>query len=732
MGHRTPGEWQLFTPSAAPGRIGRLALGAYEGIAAVFPREFPKWLAARRLPSPWARWKGAGVGVGRERIRVRDRIVFGYGYGFGYGHGNGYGFGLGRAPGPGRDCTASRARQMTSPVDIDTLPTSPGVYLFRDASGRVIYVGKAASLRSRVRQYFAGGDERPTVAFLVAKTAAVETTVTDNEAEALLLENTLIKKHQPRYNLRLRDDKEFVSLRINAGHEWPMLSVVRRPKPDKASLTYGPYSSAGSVRETLRFLRRTFPLRTCEDTMLYHRTRPCLEYQIGRCVAPCVDYVSREEYRRLVEQVDLFLRGKNAELLERLESEMRAAAEAQSFEKAARLRDRLQAVERVLEEQKLTTHEEADRDVFGLHREGERGVIAALSIRGGRLVGTQTFVFEETAAADDELLSSFLLQYYGTREIPPEALLPRETPEVEVMQELLSRTRGTKVEVRTPQRGGKRDLVKLADANAASAFRRAFDASASARRDLESVARALDLEGPPARIECVDLSTIQGKAPVGAVVVFVDGKPTKELYRRFHVRDLETVRAAGQELSDFSMMREVLSRRFRRSALAPANEGTWALPDLLVVDGGKGQLGIAEAVLAELGIAGVRLAALAKDPAHGKAKGSAEERVFVPGRANPVPFQRERGGLFLLQRIRDEAHRFAIAFHRQTRGASTLRSALDLVPGIGETRRRALLAAFGSARRVAEATVEELTKAPSMTRAAAEAVHRHFHPESKG
>jgi len=612
--------------------------------------------------------------------------------------------------------------------ETEQLSTGPGVYVFKDLAGTVIYVGKAVNLRSRVRQYFSLSDERPTVRFLVERIRSVETTVTDNEAEAILLENTLIKKYQPRYNIQLRDDKDFVSLRINAGHEWPMVNVIRRPAPEPGSLTFGPYSSAGAVRETLRFLRRTFPLRTCRDTTLYNRTRPCLEYQIGRCVAPCVGYVTQEEYRALQDQVVLFLKGRNTELRGQLHDDMRVAAAKEDFEKAAKLRDRLRAVERVLEEQKVDSHDESDRDVFGFYREADRGAVAVLVVRGGRLIENRTFLFDESAEEDGELLTNFVVQFYAQREVPGEILLAHDIPEEYALAEVLEQARQAKVTVRTPQRGAKKDLVAMAGSNAESAFRRTHDKEMGVRRDLDSLARALDLVGPPQRIECVDLSMIQGRAPVGAVVAFIDGQPAKDLYKRFHIKDLAAIASAGQEISDFAMMKEVLTRRFKQAADPASADGPWALPDLLVVDGGKGQLQIAEAVLVEMGVTGLPLCAIAKDPEHGKAKGPSEERIFVPGRANPVSFQREKGGMFLLQRVRDEAHRFAITFHRQTRNKSTLRSALDSIPGIGDTRRKALLRHFGSAKKVAAATLEELLEAPAMSSSAAEAVYRWFHP----
>ena len=623
-------------------------------------------------------------------------------------------------------CSLLPERPIAMPTpDLDQLPTNPGVYVFKDAAGTVLYVGKAANLRSRVKQYYAGTDERPTVRFLMGRVSSVDTTVVDTVAEALLLENTLIKRFQPRYNIQLRDDKDYVSLRINATHEWPMVYSIRRPGPEAGSLTFGPYSSAGAVRDTLRFLRRTFPLRTCRDTTLYARSRPCLEYQIGRCVAPCVDYVTKDDYRALMDQVVLFLKGRNTELLGQLRGQMKAASVAQEFEKAAKLRDRIRAVERVLEEQKVDSHDEADRDVFGYYREGDRGAFATLQVRGGRLIESRTWLFDETADDEAGLLSNFVLQFYGgERELPPEVLLPRETEDLDALGEVLESARGARVRVMTPQRGGKKDLVAMASSNAESAYRRTYDAEASARRDLESLARALDLEAPPQRMECVDNSMFQGGSPVGAVVCFVEGKPEKKLYRRFHIKDLAAIQEANQEMADFAMMREGLTRRFKR-AMEP-DAGTWALPDLLVVDGGKGQLNIAIAVLEELGIVDLPVCALAKDPEHGKAKGPSEERVFVLNRLNPVPMGREKGGLFLLQRIRDEAHRFAITFHRSTRKKGTLRSALDDIAGIGDTRRKALLRHFGSAKAIAAASIEELSAVPTMNAATAGKVFRFF------
>lgn len=612
---------------------------------------------------------------------------------------------------------------------LEKIPAEPGVYLFEDEAGAVIYVGKAVNLRSRVRSYFnASSDTRYTIQFLKARIADIETVVTTNNTEAVLLENNLIKKHQPRYNIKLRDDKDYVSLTINTDHTWPMVRVVRRPKPRPGLQVYGPYASASGVRETLDFLRRTFPLRTCTDHTLNNRSRPCLEYQIKRCVAPCVGYVSEAEYADLVRQVELFLRGRNTELVKKLKRSMKDASDSEQFEKAAFLRDRLFAVEKTLEKQRVFAHGGRDRDVVGYWREGDRAVVQVLTIRGGQLTGSRGFGFDEVADEDDALLTSFLVQYYGKRQPPRQLLLPIDPEDGDALAEILSEARGKKVEVLVPQRGEKNDLVEMAMSNARTELQRMTDEEQALLRDLESLTRALDLEKIPRRIECVDLSNISGTNAVGAVVTFVDGKPATEYYRHYRIQQTE-------EINDYTCMREVLGRRFRRALAATTTEG-WEAPDLLVVDGGRGQVAVAVAVLEELGLPQIPVAGIAKardeggKVRRGRARAphseAEDDRIFVPGRANPVSFRSERGGLFLVQRLRDEAHRFAINYHRTRRKKSTLRSALDDVPGIGPARRRALLSHFGSVKAIAAASIEQLIEVPGMSSELAHRVREHL------
>ena len=594
----------------------------------------------------------------------------------------------------------------------------PGVYLFKDDAGTVIYVGKAAQLRNRVRSYFsASSDSRYTIQFLRRRIADVEAIVTATNTEAVLLENTLIKKHLPRYNVQLRDDKDYVSLTINVGHQWPMIRVVRRPKPSPRLLVFGPYASASGTRETVDFLRRTFPLRTCTDHTLNNRSRPCLEYQIKRCVAPCVGYVAQDDYAALVRQVEMFLRGRSNELVHELREDMGKAAAALDFERAARLRDRLFAVERTLERQRVFSHGGEDRDVFGYWREGDRGVVQVLTIRGGQLTGSRGWPFQEVADDDADLMSSFLMQYYGERDVPAQILLPIEPTEMVVLTQILGEDRGRRVVLTVPRRGEKSELVDMARTNARQELLRATDEEAARSKDLESVARALDLPAPPHRMECVDLSSISGTNAVGAVVTFIDGKPAAEYYRQYKIRETE-------EINDYACMREVLSRRFRRALEATSEEG-WQLPDLLLVDGGRGQISVATRVLEDLGLPQVRVAGIAKGReetgrvirARGRTADNEreEDRVFVPGRVNPISFRSERGGMFMLQRLRDEAHRFAISYHRKRRKKTTLISQLDEISGIGPAKRKALLTRFGSVRAIAGASEAELASVPGMT-----------------
>jgi excinuclease ABC subunit C len=659
------------------------------------------------------------------------------------------------------------------------LPAEPGCYLMRDRHGEVVYVGKASSLRSRVRSYFdAGrGDERAFVALLDDLLGDVDVIVTRSEKEAVLLENELIKKHKPRFNIRLRDDKDFIVLRLDERHPYPRLEIRRaRQRKDDGARYFGPYSSASSIRETLRVVNRWFQLRTCTDHVLAHRKRPCILYQIHRCPAPCVYEVAEADYRQSVEDAVEFLEGREGELADRLRRRMGEAAAALRFEDAARLRDQLTAVERSLEKQRVLMSDDSDRDVFGLHREGPDLVVAVLSMRRGRLQDARTYPFARQEFPDEETLSSFLTLYYDQNPAPDEVLLPLELEGAWALAEVLSERRGRKVKLLTPQRGAKADLLEVASRNAAQGFKSWHEKDERRDEALAALTRALHLAKEPRWAECYDISTFQGALAVGSGVSIKDGEPDKDNYRRYKVKGV-----AGQD--DFAMLHEVITRRLKR-ALA---EGSF--PDLLVIDGGKGQLHAALAAAADLGIATrpvpgneavpfVEMVGLAKsrlldhgttrvvsrraraarateaalppgadlavdgtagasalaDAAEGARRGFVSEldrtpeRVFLPGRKDPIVLRQNSAELFLLTRLRDEAHRFAITFHRKLRRSRNFQSVLEEIPGIGAGRRKALLRTLGSLRRVKEATLAELAAVEGFGPKAAQAVWDFFHP----
>ncbi len=605
---------------------------------------------------------------------------------------------------------------MTSLTELErnpgTIPASPGVYMMKSKTGEIIYVGKAKDLRARLRTYFRDGDSRYSVQFLMKRVADVDFIVTNNEKEALLLENTLIKQHRPRYNIRLKDDKTYVSLRLDPREEFPRLTIVRRYRRDGA-LYFGPYSSAAAVRDTLRTIQEIFPIRRCPDHVFKNRTRPCLNYQIDRCTGPCCDLISKEEYRKLVDEVVLFLKGRNEDLVKELKSSMTEAADALEFEKAARMRDRLRAIERTLEKQQAVSAAGFDRDVFGLYADGSEVHIKALFIRDGKLIETGSYAFRRKQMTVAELYSSFITQFYSAdRDVPTEILVPVDVEDAGLLEEVLTERRGRKVTIHCPKKGEKARLVEMAAKNAEDS---ATARRAAAQRDstgLEELSKKLRLSAVPSRIECVDISNIGGTDPVGSLVTFEDGKPDKSKYRRYRIRSV-----SGAD--DYGMMKEVLTRRYRR-ALAEND-----LPDLLIVDGGKGQLSIALAVLRDLGLEGLTVAALAK-PAH---EGE-HDKVFLPGRKNPVTFLGSSAALHLLQRIRDEAHRFAVTYHRKLRDRSRLRSVLTDIPGIGEKRKKALLAHFGSLERVKQASVEELGAVPGIPDSLARRVYLYLHQDT--
>ena len=600
---------------------------------------------------------------------------------------------------------------------LDNLPASPGCYLFKDHDGKVIYVGKALSLRSRVRSYFGrSGDSRAFIPLLDDLLGDVEVLLTGNEKEALILENTLIKKHRPRFNVMLRDDKAFIHLRLDSTQPYPRLEIIRRPRAGDSASTFGPYSSAASIRETLRIVNRHFQLRTCSDAELRNRSRPCLEHMIGRCPAPCVYEVPVEQYAQSVREVQLFLGGKGDELTSKLAARMQSASAEERFEEAARVRDQLRAVERSLERQRVVQDGSVERDIFGVHRSGPHLAIAVLLVRQGRLTDAQTFHFTKQEFPTEELLSSFLGLYYdGGASIPRQLLLPLAFDGMQALRDWLADRSGRAVQLLVPQRGEKLRVVEMANANAEQAAKEELSRGDDLEDTLARLERKLGLSRPPRIIECYDISNFQGTESVGSGVCFVDGRPDKSRYRRYRIRRVE-----GQD--DFAMLYEVLTRRLRKG------KATGELPDLLVIDGGKGQLNVALAALRDCEVPGLDVISLAKSRPLDQAQiveGSAThspERVFLPNIKDPIVLKQNTSELFLLTRLRDEAHRFAITYHRKLRDRRTLRSALEEIPGIGAARRRALLKRFGSVKGVREASAEELTGVSGISLALAERI----------
>ncbi|MCB9671844.1 MAG: excinuclease ABC subunit UvrC [Alphaproteobacteria bacterium] len=596
------------------------------------------------------------------------------------------------------------------------LPTRPGCYLFRDGRGRVLYVGKARSLRARVRQYLTGTDERAMVPFLVAAAKSVDVVVTASEKEALLLENSLIKQHRPRFNVKLRDDSNFLHLRVDPRSSWPRYHLVRSIRDDGARY-FGPYHSASKARSTLAFLQRAFPLRTCTDAVLRSRTRPCLLHQMDRCVAPCVDAVDRATYDGLVSGSMELLQGRYKPVIQSLEKRMLDAAEALEFERAARLRDLIFSIRSTLEHQNVVDARLGDHDVWALHRDGARGAVAVLPIRAG-VVGEPTVTTLEAATDDDgDLLSTLLNTGYLDNACPPEVIVPVLPPDHEALAEVLSERAGRRVALHAPARGRKVRWLELASENARLRYLAENDEEARHRAAMEELAEKLELAGPPERIECFDNSNLGGTHPVAAMSVFLGGRPARGEYRRYRVK-----RAAGND--DYGMMREILERRFTRA------RESGLFPDLLVVDGGKGQLGVALAVLHDLGLHDQPVVGIAK-PRTERRKGDtvATDKIVLPHRKEPLKLGRGHPALRILQHIRDEAHRTAVRYQRKVRGQADLTSVLEGIPGIGKARRNALLRALGSAEAVADATVEQLEAVEGVGPALARTLYDALHPD---
>ena len=626
-------------------------------------------------------------------------------------------------------------------ANLRRLPTSPGVYLMKNADGRVLYVGKADALRNRVRSYFtARGPDDARISRMVTEVVDVEYIVTDTVSEAYLLESNLIKQHRPRFNIRLRDDKSYPFVKITLGEDFPRIVRTRRLVRD-GSRYFGPYASASSVDETLKLLRKIFPFRTCNlDIPEGKRVleRPCLLYYINRCQGPCIEAIPKPEYRETIGQIVDFLDGKQEPIANDLRHEMAGHSEALRYEQAASTRDKLRAVERTMEQQKMAAFSRAEHDVIGLARQEDDACVQVMQVRNGKLIGREHFMVEGARdVADAEVLGSFLQQYYASTDALPRALLtPLMPSEADGLATFLADRRGVRVTITVPERGEKRRLVAMATGNAVEALarERAEWMADTARRDeaLGELASALGLSKPPERIECYDMSNIQGTSAVGSMVVFIDGRPEPKEYRRFRIR-------SGDTPDDFRMMAEVLRRRFSRVAKLRSETGAlsldavgadevpeddadrpreagWAVPDLVIVDGGKGQLSAAVGVMDDLGITDVPLSGLAKR----------FEELHLPGRAAPVVLPRRSQALYLVQRIRDEAHRFAITYHRDVRGKRALRSELDDIAGIGPGRKKLLLKRFGSVRRIREASVSEVADTPGISRDLAERLKAHL------
>lgn len=593
---------------------------------------------------------------------------------------------------------------------LNVLPATPGVYVFKDKQGACLYVGKATSLRNRVRSYFQAGtsDQRYFIERLQAELGDIETFVTQSEKEAALLENSLIKEQQPRYNIKLRDDKEYLSLRLAESSAWPRLEVVRRPKDDGARY-FGPYHSATAARATLRLVNRHFQLRTCTDTDFKSRARPCLQFQIKRCLAPCVYDVDRAQYGEQTRNVGLFLDGRHDELLDHLRTAMHDSAQSLKYELAATYRDQIRSVESVQETQRVSLVRDIDQDVFGYFRDRDKVEFAVLMVRRGRMASVRTFDVRDAQLPDDELTSAFVTEYYLRGSfIPDEVIVPVQIEAEGGLSEVLSERRQAKVTVMRPQRGPKASLLRMAMENAAHAYREKARAHEDLGARLQTIADKLGLPKAPQRFECIDVSHTGGQDTVAAIVAFRDGEPDRKRYRSFHIRGV-----SGGD--DYGAMREALTRRFKRGK---ANEVGWELPDLLVVDGGRGQLAIALAVLHDLELQDrLPVVGLAKEKLNVMGE-ELVDRVYVPGRKNPVELRSASHGLVLLARARDEAHRVSNSLRVRLGRGQRLRTRLDDVSGVGKKTRIHLLRKLGSMEAISAASEDELIAAGATSKQA--------------
>ncbi|MHB8960001.1 MAG: excinuclease ABC subunit UvrC [Candidatus Limnocylindrales bacterium] len=601
------------------------------------------------------------------------------------------------------------------------LPDRPGVYLMKDARGTVLYVGKAQSLRQRVRSYWqkqspGSRGEVHRIRQAIDRVVDLEVTEVDSVSEALLLEANLIKRYKPRFNVRLKDDKSYPYIKVTLADDFPRVERTRK-LPNDGSRYFGPYASASSVDEAMNLVRRLFPFRTCTIDIKEGKralARPCLLYHIKRCQGPCIEAIDKRAYRADIEQVELFLEGNADAVVDGLEHQMASAAEQQQYERAAVLRDKIRAIERTMESQKMAAFARTELDLAALARRDDQAAVQLFVVRNGKMVGRDVFFLDTPRdVADDEVLESFLEQYYArATSVPREVLVPRALADTEALEAFLAAKRGSGVTIRTPQRGQKRELLDLATRNAAESLAREaarwLADEGKTLGALEELAAALGLPGPPMRIECYDISNFQGAESVGSMVVFEEGKPRSGEYRRFKIK-------AVQGANDFASHQEVLRRRFRNTGAGKEGDEEarrWAMPDLVIIDGGRGQVSAAQEVLDELGLGDLPMCGLAKE----------REELILPDREAPVELPVTSQALYMVQRLRDEAHRFAITYHRSLRNKKTVRSALDELPGVGPKRKRELLKVFGSAKRVREATTEQIAAVPGIGRSLAEKI----------
>jgi excinuclease ABC subunit C len=600
------------------------------------------------------------------------------------------------------------AGKLRPPEKLARVTSSPGVYLMKDAEGNIIYVGKALNLKKRLSSYFKKGSSADIkVGILISRIFDFETIITGSEKEALILESNLIKKYLPRYNVILKDDKRYPSLRIDLNQPYPNLAVVRKTKKDGA-LYFGPFSSAKAVHQTLKVINKAFKLRKCKTREPKMRSRPCLNHQMDSCLAPCCLNVPTAEYHRIVKEIVLFLKGRTPELIREIKNQMICASDNLDFETASQLRDKMFSLEKTLEKQIVVTTDFKNRDAIAIAVKTPYVLITVLNIRNGYLLDTRNFAFYETLSTDMEMVGTFIKQYYEKSHfVPPEILVPTIPEDTVLLEEALGSIRGGRASILMPQRGEKIAILRMAQRNAENGLKD-FIASVENRANLLArLQKRLKMKGSPDRIECFDNSNISGKEPVSGMVVFENGNPDKSQYRRYRIRTV-----SGQD--DYATMAEILGRRYSKG------EGSKPYPDLLMVDGGKGQLNIALSVLKRLDLAAnFQLVGIAKkDPE----RGELEDKIYIPGRVNPINFGREGDLLLFLQRIRDEAHRFAISFHRKIRTKSALVSVLDAIPGVGKKRKQTLLRHFGTIKKIRAATVEEIGELPGMNRNAAESV----------